>query len=511
MARGVHARAVAFIQQFITEHNLPPGSMLPGMRRLAALSGLSLVVIHRAVASLSQDGILRADPGRGTVVQVSNISPSSRDGGVVVSHEAQPRKKWEWLAHRLRQRLLNHQARQGADFPTVSSLQDEYGVNYRTVRKALDALCAEGHLEPFRGGFRAPERRTMARTHTIVLIAYVNEAVPLEFFSERSLVLLRELEHYCTHAQINLTLVKYGYFGGRLRAEDPSQLSALRKRSDVLGYIIWTLGMSSLDIPGLCTGLATADTRVALLDSLGRHDLVGLGGPAHPMALLGLALGRRHGELVGEYLLRKGHRKIAFVSERPGWDWSQNRLNGVRKAFRDAGLGDAVRHVEIGGSVSAEQRRERWREARLSLSPWREVHDHPNVREALVTYTNKIRTAIAQQDLAAEAMPQLEELLSDTSTTAWVCANDPVAFVCQDILAGKSIAVPDELSLTSFDNMFESSLRKLDSYDFNLSGITASLVNFITGPQRRETFGKPTRLAELDGYVVERGSVKMLH
>lgn len=58
----------------------------------------------------------------------------------------------------------------------------------------------------------------------------------------------------------------------------------------------------------------------------------------------------RGGYLAAEYLLQKGHRTFAFVSERQQSDQflsqGQRRLAGFRKALADAGLtGDALEHV----------------------------------------------------------------------------------------------------------------------------------------------------------------------
>lgn len=508
MGGDAHTAAVDFLRRYISEHRLTSGSYLPGMRELSARSGFSLVVIHRAVATLSQDGILRTMPGRGTVVQVDAVSPAAvTTDGVMVSAERPPRRKWEWVAYRLRRRLVDDRFSGTEAFPTASELQQEFAVNYRTVKKALDALCAEGLLAPCRHGYRVPDDRVSSGTHALVLIARVHERLPLEFLSERSLVLLRELEQYCNRKGINLVLVKYDFLQNRLRPQDPAQFAALRRRPDVLGYIIWTLGLDDLNVPRLAQSLASADTPVGILDALGRDDLEGIGDASRPVRVLGLSLGRRHGEILAEYLIRKGHRRVAFLSERLDWGWSRNRLNGMLTAFRRYGLDDAVLPVEIGSRAVGADRMKQIRSVYLTLAPARELRGRPRVRDAIDTFNNKVKETITYEDFASEATPVLENLLADESITAWVGVHDATAFVCQDFLAARGVAVPGRVSLIGFDNSFESSLRKLDSYEFNLSGITATLVDFVTSPQHRGSFGRSSRRSEIDGYVVQRGSV----
>jgi LacI family transcriptional regulator len=106
------------------------------------------------------------------------------------------------------------------------------------------------------------------------------------------------------------------------------------------------------------------------------------------------------------YLLQLGHRQIAFVSGPPHIRTSRVRLAGYRAALRGAGVG---------------------REPDLEASGW---------------FTS---------EGGAKAVSQLLERRPDL--TAVFAANDVMAFGVLHELAGRGIAVPEEVSVAGFDDV----------------------------------------------------------
>lgn len=69
-------RLYVFLQDAISRGNLQPGQKLPGENELAQQFGISRVTVRRALAALSDQGLVIRRPGMGTVVQAPSVSSS---------------------------------------------------------------------------------------------------------------------------------------------------------------------------------------------------------------------------------------------------------------------------------------------------------------------------------------------------------------------------------------------------------------------------------------------------
>jgi DNA-binding LacI/PurR family transcriptional regulator len=105
----------------------------------------------------------------------------------------------------------------------------------------------------------------------------------------------------------------------------------------------------------------------------------------------------------------------------------------------------------------------------------------------------------------AQINPLLERAFADKSVTAWVMANDGMAFRALRFLERAGIRVPQDISILGFDNVPESFEMKLTTYDFSLSSIVHRMLWFILHPDLRR--GKCSKnLEEVEGVIVERGT-----
>ena len=63
---SLYERTISFILHYIEEHQLEPGARLPTEPELAAMAGVSMVTVRRALAELAGQAIVRREQGRGT-------------------------------------------------------------------------------------------------------------------------------------------------------------------------------------------------------------------------------------------------------------------------------------------------------------------------------------------------------------------------------------------------------------------------------------------------------------
>jgi DNA-binding GntR family transcriptional regulator len=81
--RALYEKTVAFVLQYIDEQRLGEGAQLPTEAKLAAMSGVSLVTVRRALLELSNQGVVRREQGRGTFVARARVSAeTTRLGGL---------------------------------------------------------------------------------------------------------------------------------------------------------------------------------------------------------------------------------------------------------------------------------------------------------------------------------------------------------------------------------------------------------------------------------------------
>ncbi len=228
--------------------------------------------------------------------------------------------------------LLAERAVTGEAFPTCKALCVATGLSYRTVRKALDALCREGWLEgrPGCGMFVGPRVETPIRSSRLapvangkgvraqLRVAVLNNAGMSArhwFFHE----FLEGMESEAHASAVSIELLSY-----RLDLLDAARRRLAQSRPDAVVALI----------------PHTADVRmVAEAERLGIPCLVaGMRCPE-----LGLPNvyddGRRAVARATRLLLDKGHRRIGFIASAGARQWYlSDRLQGYLDALAEAGV-----------------------------------------------------------------------------------------------------------------------------------------------------------------------------
>ncbi|MBD3239827.1 MAG: GntR family transcriptional regulator [Chitinivibrionales bacterium] len=492
-----HRAALSFVLAHIREHRLSPGDYLPSVRRLTTMGRLSPNSVTRAIAQLRTMGIVATRPGRGTLLLRNPDSGIDTDR---LPADTGSRQRWQQVRSAIRTAVINGRYPAGAMLPGSKELTAEYGVCFRTLRKATASLCREGVLGVNRKHLYVTPISPSSGPHTVVLLARMARERALEHMPERSLVLLRELEHVCSLSNLRLVIVPCDYVSGSLVPLKPELLTPRAHHGSVLGYIVWALAMDEFDVVRFALDRAAAGARVAVLDDTGSIDLTPLYRFRQSVLVVSMAISSRCGLLTGRYLMNRGHRRLAYVSSSSTGLHTMRRLDGLRSAGRELDPTASVPHVNIGFDTDDELRP-------FSITDVISAIRDRRLRDAVRTHTGRIGATLTDSLLLEHARAPLTRLLRDNDATCWVAADDRTACACLDFLAAAHVAVPDRLSVVGFDDTTAATLHNLDSYNFNYRAVTNAMVSFVAGHSPGTHERGRSGPVEIDGTVVARGSV----
>lgn len=81
--KSLYEKTIVFVLQYIDEQRLREGDQLPTEAQLAALAGVSLVTVRRALSELSSQAVVRREQGRGTFVARPRVkAETTKIGGL---------------------------------------------------------------------------------------------------------------------------------------------------------------------------------------------------------------------------------------------------------------------------------------------------------------------------------------------------------------------------------------------------------------------------------------------
>jgi len=78
---SLYERTISFILHYIEEHGLEEGARLPTEPELAAMAGVSMVTVRRALAELAGQAVVRREQGRGTFLARRRVSAETTKVG----------------------------------------------------------------------------------------------------------------------------------------------------------------------------------------------------------------------------------------------------------------------------------------------------------------------------------------------------------------------------------------------------------------------------------------------
>jgi DNA-binding LacI/PurR family transcriptional regulator len=255
--------------------------------------------------------------------------------------------------------------------------------------------------------------------------------------------------------------------------------------------------------------VAVVDTTWDMAITNALHHQADLAGWAfRTFTVAGLVAGRQ----VGQYLLKLGHRKVAFMSYCHKELWSQYRFRGLLQSFQGAGFGEGVRKFVIEevddrfhGLPGPNDLEEFRKAADAFLAASLEAGTGYYAGYAQEQMTGSVWNYIHQLKMAARVEPILTAAMAEPGITACVGANDRMALLARDHMNKKGVRIPRDMSVLGFDDSKAATDNDLSSYSFTFSEIARKILSYVLSPRQRQQ-AQDGNAIECEGQLIERGS-----
>ena len=493
-------KALTYLNDGIESGVWPAGSRMPTIVQLKKQAHVSQEFMQSAVTHLKEKGILSVTQKRGIFVGSPRYD---------YSKPTQPIVKWQVVRNRIHKDILEKTILIRGIFPAIADLQKKHGASGKTCKKALESLIAQGTL--IRLGRRYCIKTSVLNPGNTTIGFYAKGEIggQVSIFNTRISLFLQQLQRSCDEAGISLVPI-----GIDSQKKAAAPISA-QSTEGTFGAVLYCLGLTPAEIATVITTYKTRNLPLAIFDELGDLPITLPDSKNLRIKIFSLAK-QTAGFRVGTFLLKMGHRKIAYFStdSTSKHEWSRLRLGGLTDAFAQAGYPDGViATTTITTSNTAQSNTE----------PGIDPDLHLDNIAALATYEKKFQAILRRQFFLSRTLfiarmnisqtiynerelfklqPIMRTMLKDKSVTAWVGNNDHMALALNSFLTIAGVNIPKTLSVLGFDNTEEAQESRVTSYDFDVAGIAHKSIQYIINP-KHELFKNFDRI-ECEGFVVER-------
>lgn len=299
--------------------------------------------------------------------------------------------KYAQIASRLRTEIRSGVYREKGKLPTEKELSETYGVNRQTIRRALSLLAQEGLIERRQGSGSFLKISTVRRGNSVaILTTSINDYIFPAILQDAQSTFAQNgysTMLFCTHNQVNL-------------------------EREILTRIL-SESVCGLLVEGTKTALPNPNLDLyQKLEQMG-IPVVFLHGTyaALPGAVCISDDNFHGGYLLTNYLIKKGHKKIAGIFKSDDIQ-GHERYNGFLTAFRDAGF--------------------------------------PLPDSNVLWYTTEEKDRFLNHKALAKMTDFIQDIIRDC--TAIVCYNDEIAFALIGLLREQNVHIPQDMAVVSFDN-----------------------------------------------------------
>jgi len=424
--------------------------------------------------------------------------------GPIVPRDVRP--AWQRLKTTMEKDLIQGRLPSANILPRIKELCARYHVGFRTMRAALDALCAEGTVTRagrVHSALVKGSEMGSTKIGLLVLSWYDGPLVLYEYGQDY----VRELDEECFRRRINLEILRYRTDRKPLEILDSQgdHEINLGSRKECAGYAVLIFGLHCRN-DGLFLRLRGTGKPVVIVDETRDRDL--------PACLAGRALHidarsyERAGREVGRAVLGHGHTRAAFFSVCGDDPWSGRCLAGVSEAFQNASVNALVPFVAPGTQLDntyADRARNRYSEVPLreSFARWK--------RHAPRTFSRQLEPhfgpLLDQQMGYAEVRQTVQEFFakaaSDTSIACWIAADIDIAWFADEYRREHNLPI----SLVTFGDSPEITKRRIATYDFAPSSAAAATVEHLLYPDRKLP-GQEGDFFGIDGRLLMRESLR---
>ena len=489
-SNGRRTPALTKALQFLDTRNLKKGPV--PIRRLAHEADVSYVTMWKAV-------------------QLRSVHPAvSKPALQAHEKSSRPTTAWQRLKSRIEQDLLQARLPNATALPSAKELCARYDVDYRTLRKALEALCSQDFLHSAGRRYRAAAGRTTSSSFRIAVLAFAWYEGPLILFAEYDQEYLTCLDAESSRRRIRAEVLRYMERDGRAIVNDSHGISEqnIQTRKDIDGFVVlvWSTNCLSDD---LFAQLHAAGKPVVIIDEIGGWEM-----PAYLVrGGKTLRLDARPHESAARNAARElvalGHRRFAFFSAFHNDLWSRQCLTGFTGTIDRAGGSCSVRAFLVNGSQATnEYTRAGWSRCpdkpfRKALSAWARSAPRPFVKQ----FEPYFAVSLDQQAWYAEVRYRLEPLfrqaLTDKSITCWVAPDADDGWMAHDYLHERKSRV----SLLAFGNSPEITRSRITSWDYNCAGAVTATLDHLLYPKRRLA-GQNGIVLRIEGGLAMRESLR---
>jgi DNA-binding LacI/PurR family transcriptional regulator len=468
-----------------------------------------------ALGTLKDEGVVTIVKTRGAYLG----APPAENRGGWAGGPWNGSQRWQRLKAQIESDIFNGHYPAGEPMPSLRDLEKSYAVSYKTLRKAMESIAAEGVVAPYKKTYLVPNLR---KAHaTLVFVSAADAPSRISFGGFPLTEFLSALRREGGKSMISVAV--QAFHPDRRRADFASQLKALQEKYSVLGYVFWAALLQERKLdqalelllearesrgrPGGEKPLAVVDPTLDLISSRGFLPPPG-GEGLRVFTVAGLSAGRQ----VGQNLLKLGHRKIAYISYCHKELWSQLRCRGLLQAFQNAGFGDGLRKFVI---EEADDRihvlpppsdiGEYLKRAEGFLAASAEAGRKYHAAYALEQMQNAVGNYVHQLKMADRVEPVLNAALEEPGITACVAANDRMALLVRDHLVRKGLRVPKDMSVIGFDDSKAAVDNDIASYSFAFAEIARKVLGYVLDP-RQKFQAREGMTVECEGQLIERGS-----
>ena len=476
-------------------------SNLPPVRSMARQFGVSPVTVMRAVKALEDEGLLTSRWGKGIVKNgtIPHLSAAGSPDG----------NKFERTLERFRKDILGGYYRTHLPLPPVNQLTTRYDASYPTIRKVLSVLLSENILK--RNGARYYFFTNRPVHHPrIAIIAFGQGRGAIKIETERERSFYRHLSSIVADNNVATEILCYNDYPDTPRFYTPHDepLEQYLETAGIRGIIL-----SSYHMNNSAECLATLLTRnipvSAWVEDSGILSTVEhFGSYYRQLTFFDSSYSTIPGSDVGRYLLERGHRTIAFISPFHGSPWSQNRLNGLKKAVA-LQPGAKLHQFTVAEYINdyyfmlpfLEKTDAHYQSLTDTLR--KQVHEFLLPQLSAVKYEHD--RLLRDNAIFTSIKKAVDQVTADQSITALVGVNDLVAGLIADYWDYLQLPPNKRPALIGFDNSFDSLRKQFSSYEFNTRGEIQNMISHVLYPENA-IFTKHKPVIRLKGAVIERAS-----
>jgi DNA-binding transcriptional regulator YhcF (GntR family) len=497
-------RAVRYLRQSIAVAHSGGFNKLPGIRKMAASAGVSVMSMWKAVHLLCAAKECFAEPCTGVLI-------SSKSNETHLNNESMPTQVsvLQSLLKRLCDDIATGTIERAGTFPSIKEMCGRYGVCYQTMKKALAALERDGFLSRYKRTYRRHFAALPRRSAKIVLFDDTGSTrlSPASALSASRARLNRALERLAIDAGIGFEIHDYesGDNGGVLFDDKLGSQWPRINDNEVIGAIIrlsktsnsaaarelsFWLAKKMIPIAVCDEGACISSAKCMKEQSIAAGYFI-------------LSSGIECGRDVGRFLAARGNNSIAYISPFHASCWSINRHEGLSEIYTNLTdnrmLKTSVKNLKPEDYQPGAQNVLLLKTADSVTDNLSFCREQGWLRSKMISVISDL---IEKQAVYNTVTGLIDEVLSDSSITALVCCNDETAIMAQHYLL-KIKGLQQRVAIVGFGNSFEADAENITSYEFNTLAMANKLFSFLRSPQYRRGIGKTNHV---EGMIVERKS-----